>query len=398
MTRLLVINHFPLLPARNGGQQAVLGLALQLARQWPTEVVWTERKTSATAQVQLQGRTLTTTAVPNLWLQRKAARFLRRWLGVVENDMASMLFSAANLRLQRHLFAHSQDGDVFVLAHPWLWPAVHAVLQRRRAWLVYDAHNIEHVLKQQSLPDSWVARHLVQRLRTMERDIVRRAQLTLACTQRDADALCSLADIDASRVWVGSKGIDRSPEADAAALARQTRSPGHRAVFVGSSHPPNNAAARWIIERLAPACPAWQFEIVGACGPAAGVAPRSANLLLRGAVDSLAQVLADADVALNPVSEGSGINMKLFDYLRHGLPVLSTPLGARGFEQLPASGLQVCEREGFAPTLAAWREQPRLLTQLAAQGPACVREHFDWDVVGQRVRTRMATMMAGALR
>ena len=37
-------------------------------------------------------------------------------------------------------------------------------------------------------------------------------------------------------------------------------------------------------------------------------------------------------LALNPVTEGSGRNLKMVDYLAHGLPVLSTPIGVRGFE------------------------------------------------------------------
>ena len=44
---------------------------------------------------------------------------------------------------------------------------------------------------------------------------------------------------------------------------------------------------------------------------------------------------AGADViGLNPVLRGSGTSLKLLHYLAHDLPVLSTPFGLRGLEEL----------------------------------------------------------------
>lgn len=391
--KVIVVNHTAVLPARTGGQQAVLGLSAELAVAWPTELVWTERKTAATGRVEAGTGTLTTTVIPNLWRQRRVAKWLRRWLGSVDNDIGSMLCSGANRRLVEHLLAASSDGDVFVLAHPWLWPALQRVLARRRALLVYDAHNIEHRLKAQSLRPSAITDHVVARIRRLETRLVQRADLTLACTQRDADVLRELAGVPAARLLVGSKGVAGSARAEAIAVARAGRAAGRTALFVGSKHPPNNAAARWIIETLAPACPDWRFDIAGACGPAAGVLPRSANVRVLGPVDDLLPLLATADVGLNPVNEGSGINMKLFDFMQCGLPVLSTPFGARGLEGLNATGMLLRERDGFAAALAAWAADPEAARRLGAEGVLCVRRHFVWPVVGARVRAGIEALL-----
>lgn len=386
MTKLVVVNHFPVLPARIGGQQAVLGLAAGLAAYYqPTEIVWTQRKTAQRSEVQVAGTPLVATAVPNRWLQRQVGRWLRRGLGHVDTDIGSLLCSGGNRALVSHLLDISADGDVLLLAHPWLWPAVKRVLARRRLRLVYDAHNVEHRLKQQSLKPGRMGAWAVERVRRAEAELVARADLTLACTQRDAEVLAALGGVPAARLVVGSKGIAESTRADAVALARTRRDTGRVAIFVGSNHPPNNEAARWIIESLAPACPAWQFLVAGACGPAAGVRPATGNVKVLGPVDDLLALMARADVALNPMEAGSGINMKLFEYLQCALPVLSTPFGARGFEALEPSGIVRAERASFAAELDALVADPARHAALGAAGTACVRANFIWPVVARRV-------------
>lgn len=393
--QVVSISPFPVWPPSSGGKQAVVGMTMELAALGPTELVWTERKTAGAHRFDVGGRTLAATAVPNLWWQRSLARVLRRWLGRVDIDIGSSLCSGFNRRLRDHLGAVAARGPtLFLLAHPWLWPAVRGVLARHPGvLLVYDAHNVEHRLKQQEFPPGAVASWVVAHVRRLEAEVVRQADLTLACTAADAADLQQLAGVGPERFVVGSKATSPSARADAIAAGRAQRPAGRTAVFVGSEHPPNVEAARWIGSVLAPACPDWRFVLVGRCGPSAGIAPLPPNLELRGTVDDLYAPLAEADVALNPMRAGSGINMKLFEAMQCGLPVLSTPLGARGLEGLDA-GVERCERAGFAAALAALAADTARLRQLSAAAARCAREHFEWPVVGARVRQRILALPA----
>ncbi|HET7525981.1 MAG TPA: glycosyltransferase family 4 protein, partial [Burkholderiaceae bacterium] len=381
-------------PPRGGGQQAVSGLTAALAAFWPTELIWTERKTQASELVRVHGQTVTASVVPNRWLQRRVGRWLRRCLGVADPDVASMLCSGGNRRLVAYLEAVCQDGDVLLLAHPWLWPAARKVRTKRRLLLVYDAHNVEHRLKHEAYGTSRCGNWVVDRVRRLESELIGSADLTLACTRSDAAALAALAGVSAERFLIGSKGIALSRVADAIAQARRERACGRIALFVGSEHPPNNEAARWIIETLAPARPDWRFIIAGGCGPRAGVSPRTANVHVLGIVDDLHELLIDADIALNPVSQGSGINMKLFEYQQCALPVLSTPFGARGFEELAETGIVLAERERFASELDTIVADPERLRRLGTAGVACIRDHFTWPTIGQRVHARIDALLA----
>lgn len=395
MTRVVVLNHYPVLPAANGGQHTVKAIALELAREWPTELIWTERKTRRSELLRDgQGRELTVTVLPNLWRQRKLSRLLQRALGYVDTDIGTLLCSGHNAALMRHLLARCRDGDVLLLAHPWLWPAVQGVLAQRRCTLVFDAHNVEYVLKAQAFRDGALGRWLVERTRRAEAEAARRADIVLACTPLDAGLLAEASGRPAADFMVGLRGIEPSPAADAVARARAAQPLARVAVFMGSKHIPNDEAARWIIDVLAPACPEWRFDIAGACGPAAGGEP-GPNVRVLGHVQDLTALLADAGVALNPITLGSGINMKVFEYLQHGLPVISTPFGTRGLEGEDRRGLVISEREGYAAALRALAADPAQALELGRDGAAWVQARFTWPSIGERLRGRLRAVLAG---
>ena len=53
-------------------------------------------------------------------------------------------------------------------------------------------------------------------------------------------------------------------------------------------------------------------------------------LKVTGRVDEIATYICSADFGLNPVTDGSGVNVKMMEFLSALLPILSTVVGARG--------------------------------------------------------------------
>jgi glycosyltransferase involved in cell wall biosynthesis len=125
------------------------------------------------------------------------------------------------------------------------------------------------------------------------------------------------------------------------------------AVFMGSAHVPNVEAACWINESLAPLFPQVDFVIVGNVG--LSIAAPAQNVTLTGVLDAeeKSRILHTADVALNPMLTGSGSNVKMADFLQHGLKVISTGFGARGYEGLPSDDVTVVPTSMFADELSA---------------------------------------------
>jgi glycosyltransferase involved in cell wall biosynthesis len=113
---------------------------------------------------------------------------------------------------------------------------------------------------------------------------------------------------------------------------------GYRTIlFVGSmGYTPNDDAAHWLLTRVWPRLRRLsrtpvRLMIVGG-NPSARLlrlAQRS-DVVVTGAVAETARYYGIADLAVIPVRAGSGTRIKLLEAAAHGVPVVSTTLGAQG--------------------------------------------------------------------
>jgi glycosyltransferase involved in cell wall biosynthesis len=157
------------------------------------------------------------------------------------------------------------------------------------------------------------------------------------------------------------------------------------ALFVGSWHHPNVVAARRIFS-LARELTNVAFAIVGSVAVALAGCDRPPNVQLYGVVsEELKQtLLAVASVALNPMSTGSGTNMKMLDYLAAGVPVVTTEIGARGLRLDLGRDVHVASRYGFAEGVVnALRERPETAEVRLRGARHHVEEHFDWSAIAR---------------
>ncbi len=120
--------------------------------------------------------------------------------------------------------------------------------------------------------------------------------------------------------------------------------------FVGSDSAHNVDGMRWFLREVWPplraALPTARLEVCGTVGRALGPAAAPEGVVLRGLVPDLGAVLHRAAVAVAPVLAGSGLKIKLLDYVAHGLSVVTTPVGAEGFERAPDWPFTVAEDPG----------------------------------------------------
>lgn len=127
--------------------------------------------------------------------------------------------------------------------------------------------------------------------------------------------------------------------------------------FVGSDAVHNLDGLRWLLEavwpRLRAILPGARLEICGTAGPALP-SPLPPGVVVRGVVADLGSVLHRASVAVAPLLAGSGLKVKILDYLAHGLSVVATPVAAEGLEPAPDRPVVLAgEAEAFARAAAA---------------------------------------------
>ena len=234
--------------------------------------------------------------------------------------------------------AHLRHADIVQIEHASFADLVEALPPGMP--VVYDAHNVEHdyVTSECRQP---IVRDLVgRRIFGLEGALARRADHIAACSADDARRLAQFYGAPEDRISVVPNGIATTRADGASASEVFDRLPGleawrHRALFAGSDVEHNRQAVRFLRGTLAPQLAPIGGAIVikGGCARPLGH-ELPTNVFLDPNDGDIGGVAAACTVALHPVVQGGGTNLKVLDYLAHGLPVVSTEFGFRGYPDL----------------------------------------------------------------
>lgn len=119
-----------------------------------------------------------------------------------------------------------------------------------------------------------------------------------------------------------------------------------RILFIGGyNHPPNRMSVKFIIEKILPALvkktDRFQIQIVGSGSENFGKQLTNSYYQrffnLRGFVQDINDVFESADIAFFPILYGGGIKTKIIEAMAAGVPVVTTPEGVFGLNNLPAN-------------------------------------------------------------
>ncbi|UNK56441.1 glycosyltransferase [Pseudoxanthomonas daejeonensis] len=394
--KVTVLDMQPITPAVGGGRQRLLGLYHGMgpnievtyvgSYDWPGEAYRDAQVTEGLREI----------CVPLDGAHFEAASRLSGELdGATVIDVAfpeQVIHSPAFLAAARK---HIATAQVVVFTHPWCYPPLAGDI-RADQLVIYDAHNVETLLKTEALQHVRGAEPLLRLVATTEQDLVERSQLVLACSREDAENFTALFDLDPHKLRVVPNGAftDRFGDVEQAERSAGRAACGLRAdrpvaVFMGSMYGPNIEAARYINDELAPALPGIDFVVVGGVGEALLGLQSRPNVIATGVVDDERRdaLLLAADVAINPMSAGSGTNIKMFDYMAAGLPVLSTVVGARGIgsEESSPAGVMVVGLAAFAQNLPGLISRVSNEPELRATVARAVRERFSWERISRQL-------------
>lgn len=107
---------------------------------------------------------------------------------------------------------------------------------------------------------------------------------------------------------------------------------------------------------------------------------RTPRAELRPNVPDSAEALAQASVAINPAVSGSGVNIKLVEYLASGTPVVSTTMGMQGVGVTPQEHLLVADNpSAFASAVANLLQHGEDAARLGETGAQVARRILNVD-------------------
>jgi len=314
---------------------------------------------------------------------------LEKEVGIPVTDVAFPLLFKATPEYVSALKRSVERSDWVVASHPYVLPAIQEALERP---LVYDAQDVEFFLKQQVLPDNPVGRQLLEVTREIEAQCCERSTFISVCSLSDAESLGRLYHVPSEKIVEVPNGVDlvnvpyidratRQQAKDAFGVSRNSV-----ALFMGSWHPPNIEAVRYILE-LAEQLPKVLFLVIGSVGLAYRDEKVPKNVGIIGVVEDegKATILSLADVALNPMSSGSGTNLKMLEYMAAGIPVITTPHGARGLGIESNKTAIICPLKEFPRWIKKIMKQQHLFEEQAYSARQFVERRFDWAVISKKL-------------
>lgn len=198
---------------------------------------------------------------------------------------------------------------------------------------------------------------------------LRAASLSLACSDEEAAALLEL--VPEARVEVAPHGIapDEWPES---ALADE-REPA--AAFFGAlTHTPNAEGLRWLVERVWPDVADRRLLVFGPGTPPLA-APR---VEFAGRADDLAGALGRVRVVVVPIVSGVGARVKFVEGLASGAAVVSTSVGAEGFD-VEGAFVRADEPAAFAGACSELLADAARAAELGRAGRVAAFERFTWE-------------------
>jgi glycosyltransferase involved in cell wall biosynthesis len=216
---------------------------------------------------------------------------------------------------------------------------------------------------------------VLRRAREYEKRAIRQAEGTFVTSSVDRALVLQELPAVADRVHVlpNTVDVDRFPDLSDAET-------GNDAIFIGNyAYGPNQEAARFIIDRLAPSLPQMRFLLVG--GHPASLPPAKGNVVATGHVSDLNAVLTGAAVCLAPLAQGSGTRLKVLTYLASGKAVVATSKAVEGLEVQDGVHLLIRDDvDAFRKALERLLREPDLRRDLGRNGRRLVQERYDWRI------------------
>jgi len=166
-------------------------------------------------------------------------------------------------------------------------------------------------------------------------------------------------------------------------------------LFLGNfENPANRDALEWLLKDIWPRVRRKRSDLklyVAGHGAPQHVANARAGIVLLGHIPDLADAFSARFIFAGPIRFGTGINTKNMQSLAHGLPVVTTSVGAEGMQlRHEVHALIADDSSSFADSIVRLTSDPALWTRLAESGRDLIRKKFSLDALRPQVRRIVA--------
>jgi glycosyltransferase involved in cell wall biosynthesis len=171
-------------------------------------------------------------------------------------------------------------------------------------------------------------------------------------------------------------------------------------VFIGNLASLQNQDALWFFVRevlpgVRQVVPSARLRVIGPLPAAQRRAlGRQPGVCVLGQVESLANAMDGAVLGVCPVRIGAGMQNKLLDYLAHGLPAVTSPVGLEGLDAVPSEHLLLADSPSqWIDEVVRVLRVPTAYADMAVRGRLLVREQYGWAAGTAELLGRMPELV-----
>lgn len=385
--QITVTSTFPIYPPLGGGQARVYNLYKNLAKEYDIEIVsFTNEDQKAFCGEIADG--VKEIRIPKTKAHQTKEWMLEKNIGIPVSDIAMISLSGETPEYGDTLRQSVCKSDLAVMSHPYLYNEAKKYLVNKK--FIYEAQDVESVIKKAMLPDSRTSRELLQSVFDIEAECCKNSALIMTCSDEDQNTLHTIYGVPNSKMLTVPNGVDINSTyftpigerlRNKAILGLENEKLG---LFMGSWHKPNLEACEVIFD-IASKCPRAKFLLMGSqCAyfeHKRTKVPSNVGMLGLVSDEVKNKIFSVVDFALNPMLSGSGTNLKMFDYMAAGIPIITTEFGARG----------IALKDGFI--LSSINDMSSYINHFVLQAQQThvslnrdyVKREFDWEIIAQKI-------------
>ncbi|MFX0136554.1 MAG: glycosyltransferase family 4 protein [Candidatus Hodarchaeota archaeon] len=288
-----------------------------------------------------------------------------------------------------HLWAYSSlkkkleifSPEVIDIELPFLYPLTLLCNKKMKVPIVVSEHLIQYLIyNKKSVMNNFLKKY--------EIFVLKNASHIVTVSKADKEDISKY--VSRSKISICPNGVDINYyHPNMSKYSRDIKKKygisGPLVVFHGSLiDPPNRVAINVIRNKILPFIskkyPDIIFMIIGANPPKIN----HPNIIFTGLVDNLPAYLAAADVAIDPVLESTGAEIKILEYLACGVPTVVSNMAAKGIDLLvDKENVLIADdiNKNFSNLIIRVLEDPMLRKEIILNGRKLVEEKYSWEKV-----------------
>lgn len=261
--------------------------------------------------------------------------------------------------------------------------------QHSDAKIIYYGHDLHYLreMREYELTGDEEIRKEAQKIRKVEYDCMRKADIAYYPSYLEIEEI-KKNDPDISARAIPAYVFENGSAGECRNIQERKN-----LLFVGGfAHGPNVDAVKWFVQDIFPFIlekhPDMVFYIAGSHPPEEIKQLHSEHICVKGFVsdEELAELYRNCRIAVVPLRYGAGVKGKIVEAIYHGIPVLTTPIGAEGLEGYDEVMAVYENAEQFAEGVIDLYENAEALEKMISHMPEFIERYFSPDAALKIIR------------